>query len=81
MDCSPPDCCPWDSLGKNIGVGRHALLQEIFPAQGLNPRLLRLLQWQAGSLPLAPRRKPGRGEKIRKVEFLSHGKKLREGKQ
>ena len=22
--------CPWDSLGKNIGVGRHSLLQGIF---------------------------------------------------
>ena len=46
--------CPWDSPGKNTGVGCHALLQGIFPAQGLNPRLLRLLHWQAGSLPLAP---------------------------
>ena len=25
-----------DSLGKNIGVGYHALLQGIFPTQGLN---------------------------------------------
>ena len=31
--------CPWDSLGKNIGVGCHALLQGIFPTQGLNPSL------------------------------------------
>ena len=23
--------CPWDSPGKNTGVGCHALLQEIFP--------------------------------------------------
>ena len=28
--------CPWDSPGKNIGVGCHALLQEIFLTQGLN---------------------------------------------
>ena len=27
---------PWDFPGKNIGVGCHFLLQEIFPAQGLN---------------------------------------------
>ena len=27
--------------------------------QGLNPRLLHLLHWQAGSLPLAPPREPG----------------------
>ena len=36
--------CPWDSLGKNTGVDCHAVLQGIF---------YYLLQWQAGSLPLA----------------------------
>ena len=46
--------CPWDSPGKNAGVGCHALLQRIFPTQGLNLCLLRLLHWQVGSLPLAP---------------------------
>ena len=35
--------CPWDSPGKNTGVGCHALLQGIFPTQGLTPRLPRLL--------------------------------------
>ena len=40
--------------GKNTGASCHALLPEIFPAQGLNPHLLGLLHWQAGSLPLAP---------------------------
>ena len=30
----------------------------IFPTQGSNPRLLRLLPWQASSLPLAPPGKP-----------------------
>ena len=45
--------CPRDSLGKNTGVDCHALLQGIFPTQGLNLRLLCLLHWQAGSLPLA----------------------------
>ena len=40
--CDPVDCSPTcssvhrDSLGKNTGVGCHALLQEIFPTQGLN---------------------------------------------
>ena len=29
--------CPWDSPGKNIGVGFHALLQGIFLTQVLNP--------------------------------------------
>ena len=25
--------CPWDSLGKNTGVGSHSLFQGIFPTQ------------------------------------------------
>ena len=28
--------CPWDSPGKNPGVGCHVLLQGIFPTQGLS---------------------------------------------
>ena len=32
--------CPWDSPGKNTGVGCCALLQGIFPTQGLNLHLL-----------------------------------------
>ena len=35
---------PWDSLGKNTGVGCHALLQGIFPTQGLNSHLLHCRQ-------------------------------------
>ena len=31
----------------------HFLFQGIFPMQGLNPHLLHLQQWQAGSLPLS----------------------------
>ena len=50
--------CPWDFLGKNTRVGCHFPLQGIFPTQGYNPRLLCLLHWQAGSLPLAPPGKP-----------------------
>ena len=46
--------CPWDSPGKNTGVGCHFLLQGIFLTQGLNLNLLHLLHWQVGSLPLAP---------------------------
>ena len=34
---------PQDPPGKNTEVGCHALLQEIFPTQGLNPCLLWLL--------------------------------------
>ena len=50
--------CPWDSPGKNTGVGFRFLLQGIFPTQGSNPGLLCLLYWQAGSLPLVPPWKP-----------------------
>ena len=32
--------CPWDSPGKNTGVGCHFLLQEIFLTQGTNQCLL-----------------------------------------
>ena len=32
--------CPWNSPGKNIGVGSHSLLQGIFATQGSNPGLL-----------------------------------------
>ena len=38
--------------------GRQALLQGIFPMQGLNPCLLCLLHWQVGSLPLVSSGKP-----------------------
>ena len=44
--CSPMDGNPLDSSvhggspDKNTGVGCHALLQGIFPTQGLNPGLL-----------------------------------------
>ena len=56
MDCSPPVfLCPWDFPGKNTGVGWHALLQGVFPTQGLNPLLL---HWQVGTLPLALPGKP-----------------------
>ena len=49
---------PLSMGGKNTRVGCRALLQEIFPTQGLNQRLLCLLHWQVGSLPLAPPGKP-----------------------
>ena len=41
MDYSSPGyCVRGDSPGKNTGVGCHALLQGIFPTQGLNPGFL-----------------------------------------
>ena len=35
---------PWDSPGKNTGVGCHFLLQWIFPTQESNPGLLHCRQ-------------------------------------
>ena len=59
MDCGRPGSSVHEeSPGKNTGVGCHVLLQGIFPTQGSNPRLLRLLHWQTGSLPLVPPGKP-----------------------
>ena len=40
----PNTLCPWNSPGKNTGVGSHALLQRIFPTQGSNPDLLHCRQ-------------------------------------
>ena len=39
MDCSPPGSRPWNSLGKNTGVGCHFFLQGIFQTQELSPGL------------------------------------------
>ena len=35
--------CPWNSPGKNTGVGSHSLLQWIFPTQGSNLHCRRIL--------------------------------------
>ena len=42
--------CPWDSPGRNTGMGCHCLLQGSFRTQGLNSCLL---HWQTDSLPLS----------------------------
>ena len=45
MDCSPPGSSVHGvSPGKKTGVGCHALLQGVFPTQGLNPGLLHCRQ-------------------------------------
>ena len=36
--------CPWNSPGKNTGVGSHSLLQDIFLTQGSDPGLLHCRQ-------------------------------------
>ena len=42
--------CPWDSPGKNTGVGCHALLYGIFPTQGSKPESLTSPALAAGFL-------------------------------
>ena len=59
MDCSLPGSSilfHGDSLGKNIGVGCHALLQGIFQTQGSNPGLLhcRWILYCLSQLPVDP---------------------------
>ena len=62
VDCSPPGfSVHGDSLGKNTGVDCHALLQGISLPEGSSLHLLRLLRWQARSLPLAP---PGKSQTL-----------------
>ena len=46
--------CPWDSPGKNTGVGLPCPPPGDLPTQGQNSGLSLLLQWQACSLPAAP---------------------------
>ena len=41
------------TINNHTGVGCHFLFQGIFPTQGLNPCVLRLLHWQVGSLLLS----------------------------
>ena len=62
--------CPWNSPGKNSEVGCHFLLQGIFPTQGLQPHLLRLLHWQVGSLPLSPPTLSGKRKKFTSVILI-----------
>ena len=90
MDCSlPGSSVHGDSLGKNTGVGCHALLQGIFPTQGLNPGLLhrRQILYQLGYFLLKVKKKKKvtqgieneRGEvhKLIKECLLLCGKSLR----
>ena len=46
MDCSLRGSSPLNFPGKNIRGGCRFLLQGIFPTQGSNPYLLRLLHWK-----------------------------------
>ena len=60
--------CPGDSPGKNIAVGRHSLLQEIFQTQGLN---LCLLHFRQIYLPLSHRESPKTMVQFNSVQSLS----------
>ena len=51
MDCNAPGSSVHGISQARILEGCHFLLQGILPIQGLNPHLLCLLRWQAGSLP------------------------------
>ena len=58
--------CPWDSPGKNSGLGFYSLLQGIFPTQRLNlgPEL------QADSLPSEPPGRPVRDKGEGRYEIV-----------
>ena len=59
MDCSPPDSSVHgDSLGKNTGVGCHALLQGVFPTQESNQGLQDHVDSLSAELPGKPLKKP-----------------------
>ena len=69
MDCSLPSSSVYGkSLGKNIGVGCHALLQGIFPTQGSKPgvphcrRILYHLSHQGSPFKLLCESNPGQPE-------------------
>ena len=69
LDCSPPSSSArGDSLGKNSGVGCHALCQGIFPTQASNPglphcrRILYCLGYQGSPQQPLPSPKPRRAK-------------------
>ena len=50
--------CPWDSPGKNTGVGCQCPPPGDLPDPSREPALFCLLHWQPGSFSLAPPWKP-----------------------
>ena len=53
--CDPMGCRPWNSPGRNTGVGSLSLLQGNLPNPGIEPRSPTL---QVDSLPAEPQGKP-----------------------
>ena len=96
--CDPVDCSlpgtsvHGDSPGKSTGMGCHALLQGIFPAQWLNPGLLhcrqilyhlshqgspRILKWVAYSFFRGPSQESNQGLlRCRRIALVSHKCKI-----
>ena len=68
--------CPWNSPGKNTGVGCHFILQGIFGTQGLNPCVLCVLHWQADYLPTEPPGSPAWGSFPMSWLFTSGGQSI-----
>ena len=69
--------CPWNSPVKNAGVDCHFRLQGIFPTQGSNLSLLRLLHWSlaGGFSTTAPLGSPlGNGAQWGKADKNGPGK-------
>ena len=58
IDGSPPGSRPWESSGKNTGVGCHFLLQGIRPNPGMEPESPVSAALQADSLPAESLGKP-----------------------
>ena len=70
--CNSVDCTRQAPL--SMGFARQKYWSGLpFPTQGSNTHLLCLLLWQAGSLPLAPPRKPFKGHSKRNC-ILETGK-------
>ena len=89
VDCSPPgSSVHGESPGKNTGVGCHALLQGIFPTQGLKPGLLqcRWILYQLSHQGILPSTRlgcinlttglPSLGEDSPKKEMATHSSLL-----
>ena len=65
--------CPWNSPGKNTGMGSHSLLQGIFLTQGSNSGLLHCRQIP---LPSEPPGKPPLKEAQLKTHLIAPVQKL-----
>ena len=71
MDCNSPGSSVHGIPGKNPGLGRHALLQGIFPTQGQNPSLMSLAL-TAGFFSTAATWESSKGIQEREKSSLKH---------